>query len=57
MDKHLTLPTRTHIRFVVTAQDVVHRFSVPSLGLKTYRAPDRINRINKFIEGDPRHDG
>merc|ERR1712066_636919 len=35
VDKRLTLPTRTHIRFLCTAQDVLHSFSVPSLGLKT----------------------
>merc|ERR1719316_527527 len=35
VDKRLTLPTRTHIRFLVTGQDVLHCFSVPSLGIKT----------------------
>lgn len=29
VDKRLTLPTRTHIRFLVTAADVLHSFSVP----------------------------
>lgn len=29
VDKRLTLPTRTHIRFLVTAADVIHSFSVP----------------------------
>merc|ERR1739848_960437 len=35
VDKRLTLQTRTHIEFLVTAQDVLHAFSVPSLGIKT----------------------
>jgi len=34
VDKRLTLPTRTHIRFLVTGQDVLHCFSIPALGLK-----------------------
>merc|ERR1719162_1917720 len=46
VDKRLTLPTRTHIRFLVTSQDVLHCFSVPSLGIKTDATPGRINRIN-----------
>eukprot|EP00931_Biecheleriopsis_adriatica_P050793 TRINITY_DN29435_c0_g1_i1.p1 TRINITY_DN29435_c0_g1~~TRINITY_DN29435_c0_g1_i1.p1 ORF type:complete len:172 (+),score=36.92 TRINITY_DN29435_c0_g1_i1:81-596(+) len=50
VDKRLTLPTRTHIRFLVTAQDVLHCWSVPSLGVKTDATPGRINRINTFIQ-------
>mmetsp|Transcript_21576 Transcript_21576/g.39706 ORF Transcript_21576/g.39706 Transcript_21576/m.39706 type:complete len:175 (-) Transcript_21576:45-569(-) len=50
VDKRLTLPTRTHIRFLVTGQDVLHCFSVPSLGIKTDATPGRINRINTFIQ-------
>merc|ERR1719324_620319 len=50
VDKRLTLPTRTHIRFLCTGQDVLHCFSVPSLGIKTDCTPGRINRINAFIQ-------
>eukprot|EP00444_Apocalathium_aciculiferum_P010109 CAMPEP_0183386152 /NCGR_PEP_ID=MMETSP0370-20130417/2106_1 /TAXON_ID=268820 /ORGANISM="Peridinium aciculiferum, Strain PAER-2" /LENGTH=176 /DNA_ID=CAMNT_0025564375 /DNA_START=69 /DNA_END=599 /DNA_ORIENTATION=- len=50
VDKRLTLPTRTHIRFLVTGQDVLHSFSVPSLGIKSDATPGRINRINTFIQ-------
>merc|ERR1711953_1241662 len=48
VDKRLTLPTRTHIRFLVTGQDVLHSFCVPALGMKTDATPGRINRINAF---------
>ncbi|CAE7892475.1 cox2 [Symbiodinium sp. KB8] len=48
VDKRLTLPTRTHIRFLVTGQDVIHSFSIPSLGLKTDATPGRINRLEDF---------
>merc|ERR1712048_1303898 len=50
VDKRLTVPTRTHIRFLCTGQDVLHCFSVPSLGIKTDCTPGRINRINTFIQ-------
>merc|ERR1719356_2177999 len=50
VDKRLTLPTRTHIRFLVTGQDVLHCFSVPSLGVKTDATPGRLNRVNTFIQ-------
>merc|ERR1712029_1285431 len=50
VDKRLTLPTRTHIRFLVTGQDVLHNFSVPALGVKTDATPGRLNRINTFIQ-------
>ena len=32
VDKRLTVPTRTHLRFLVTATDVIHSWAVPSLG-------------------------
>merc|ERR1712070_997907 len=50
VDKRLTVPTRTHIRFLVTGQDVIHSFSVPSLGMKADCTPGRLNRINCFIQ-------
>merc|ERR1712146_830383 len=50
VDKRLTLPTRTHIRFLCTGQDVLHNFSVPSLGVKTDCTPGRLNRITTFIQ-------
>eukprot|EP00927_Polykrikos_kofoidii_P023502 TRINITY_DN2163_c1_g1_i1.p2 TRINITY_DN2163_c1_g1~~TRINITY_DN2163_c1_g1_i1.p2 ORF type:complete len:173 (-),score=30.89 TRINITY_DN2163_c1_g1_i1:180-698(-) len=50
VDKRLTVPTRTHIRFLVTAQDVLHCWSVPSFGLKADCTPGRINRITTFIQ-------
>merc|ERR1719253_2412685 len=50
VDKRLTLPTRTHIRFLVTGQDVIHAFSIPSLGMKVDACPGRINRITTFIQ-------
>merc|ERR1712216_62271 len=50
VDKRLTLPTRTHIRFLITGQDVLHCFSIPALGVKADATPGRLNRINTFIQ-------
>lgn len=49
VDRRLTLPTRTHIRFLVTASDVLHSFNVPSLCLKLDALPGRVSRIHAFI--------
>ncbi|CDR94516.1 ribosomal protein L17, putative [Babesia bigemina] len=49
VDKRLTLPTRTHIRFLITATDVIHTWSVPSLGIKADAVPGRLHRVNTFI--------
>merc|ERR1719423_145587 len=50
VDKRLTLPTRTHIRFLITGQDVLHSWSVPSLGIKSDATPGRLNRVTTFIQ-------
>eukprot|EP00389_Voromonas_pontica_P004245 GDKH01006322.1.p1 GENE.GDKH01006322.1~~GDKH01006322.1.p1 ORF type:complete len:176 (-),score=32.07 GDKH01006322.1:97-624(-) len=50
VDKRLTLPTRTHIRFLITATDVIHSWAVPSFGLKADAIPGRLHRINTFIQ-------
>ena len=50
VDKRLTLPTRTHIRFLVTSFDVIHSWAIPSLGLKTDATPGRLNKMHCFIQ-------
>merc|ERR1712107_178525 len=50
VDKRLTLPTRTHIRFLITGQDVLHSFSCPALGIKLDATPGRIGRTHAFIQ-------
>ncbi|SOV19103.1 cytochrome c oxidase subunit 2, putative [Plasmodium sp. gorilla clade G2] len=49
VDKRLTLPTRTHISFLVTATDVIHSWSIPSLGIKADAIPGRLHKITTFI--------
>lgn len=43
VDKRLVLPTDTKIRFVVTADDVIHAWWVPSLGWKQDAIPGIVN--------------
>jgi cytochrome c oxidase subunit 2 len=43
VDKPLVLPTNTKVRFVVTADDVIHAWWVPALGWKTDAIPGIIN--------------
>ena len=43
VDNALYVPTFTKIRFDITADDVIHAFAVPSLGIKVDAIPGRIN--------------
>ncbi|MBL1958230.1 cytochrome c oxidase subunit II, partial [Klebsiella pneumoniae] len=43
VDNVLVLPTDTKIRFVITADDVIHAWWVPSLGWKQDAIPGLIN--------------
>jgi cytochrome c oxidase subunit 2 len=49
VDNPLYLPTKTHVRFLVSAADVLHSFAVPSLGLKTDAVPGRLNQTFTYI--------
>jgi cytochrome c oxidase subunit 2 len=49
-DNHLVLPIDTTIRIQVTADDVVHSWSVPAFGIKTDAIPGRLNETWVKIE-------
>jgi hypothetical protein len=49
VDNRVILPVDTHIRFIVTARDVIHSFAVPSLGLKLDALPGRLNQTSAII--------
>jgi cytochrome c oxidase subunit 2 len=42
VDNRVVIPVDTHIRFIVTGQDVIHDFAVPSLGVKIDAVPGYI---------------
>jgi cytochrome c oxidase subunit 1 len=46
----VVLPTRTHISVLVTSSDVLHSWSVPSLGVKVDACPGRLNRVGLYIQ-------
>ena len=45
-DNHTTLPSKTQIRNLVRAADVLHSWTIPSLGVKVDAVPGRLNQIN-----------
>lgn len=49
VDNYLVLPVNTSIRLLLTAQDVIHSFSVNSLGIKADCLPGRINALGFII--------
>ena len=44
-DNHVVVPVDTNIRIQVTADDVLHSWAVPSLGVKRDAVPGRLNEI------------
>lgn len=50
VDNPLVLPVGTHVRFIITATDVIHDFAVPSLGLKVDAVPGRLNEGSALIQ-------
>jgi cytochrome c oxidase subunit II len=49
VDNRLVLPIDTHIRFIVSSQDVIHSFASPSLGVKIDAYPGRLNQSSTYI--------
>jgi len=43
VDNYLILPIHTNIRLLITSNDVLHSFAIPSLGIKTDAIPGRLN--------------
>lgn len=50
VDNRVVIPVDTHVRFVVTAQDVLHDFAVPSLGVKIDATPGRLNQVSVLAQ-------
>nr|AFG29083.1 cytochrome c oxidase subunit II [Dichetophora finlandica] len=49
VDNRVVLPLNTQIRVLVTAADVIHSWTIPSLGVKIDGTPGRLNQTNFFI--------
>ncbi|KAF1855373.1 hypothetical protein Lal_00000713, partial [Lupinus albus] len=50
VDQALLLPLKTHVDLIVTADDVLHSFALPSAGIKVDAVPGRLNHMGIFIE-------
>nr|QPO06861.1 cytochrome c oxidase subunit II [Anopheles funestus] len=49
VDNRIVLPINNQIRILVTATDVLHSWTVPSLGVKVDATPGRLNQLNFLI--------
>nr|AAS13578.1 cytochrome oxidase subunit II [Papilio oribazus] len=49
VDNRIILPMNNQIRIMVTATDVIHSWTIPSLGVKIDANPGRLNQTNLFI--------
>nr|YP_010380012.1 cytochrome c oxidase subunit II [Elaphe moellendorffi]UDH53690.1 cytochrome c oxidase subunit II [Elaphe moellendorffi] len=45
VDHHMIMPAGLQTRIVVTAEDVLHSWTIPSLGVKVDAVPGRLNQI------------
>merc|ERR1711902_283619 len=52
VDNRTVIPYNIHIRILISSADVLHAWTVPSLGVKADAMPGRLNQI-KFIRQRP----
>ena len=46
---HLILPIKSSIRFLISSEDVIHSWTIPSLGIKNDAIPGHINQVSTLI--------
>nr|YP_009689567.1 cytochrome c oxidase subunit 2 [Paratrichobius longicrus]QEG77646.1 cytochrome c oxidase subunit 2 [Paratrichobius longicrus] len=49
VDNRIILPMNSQIRMLVTAADVIHSWTIPSMGVKIDGTPGRLNQISFLI--------
>nr|ABY55911.1 cytochrome oxidase subunit II [Pterostichus neobrunneus] len=49
VDNRIILPFNAQIRVLVTATDVIHSWTIPTLGVKIDATPGRLNQTNFFM--------
>ncbi|CAJ1129307.1 Hypothetical predicted protein (mitochondrion) [Octopus vulgaris] len=47
-DHHLIIPMKTNTRMIISSADVIHSWTVPSLGIKVDAIPGRLNQLNLY---------
>jgi len=45
VDNPLIIPTNSNIRFLITSNDVIHSWAIPSFGIKMDAIPGRLNQV------------
>lgn len=50
VDTRIMLPTKVHVRVLITSTDVLHSWAVPSLGVKLDACPGRLNQTYLYIK-------
>nr|WGW18087.1 cytochrome c oxidase subunit 2 [Puncturella cf. parvinobilis] len=50
VDHRAVLPAMVNIRFLISSGDVIHSWSVPSLGIKSDAVPGRLNAMGCFVK-------
>lgn len=48
VDNRLVLPTNSNLLFLITSADVLHSWTVPTLGIKTDAIPGRLNYLGTY---------
>nr|YP_010132031.1 cytochrome c oxidase subunit II [Periscepsia handlirschi]QQD89765.1 cytochrome c oxidase subunit II [Periscepsia handlirschi] len=49
VDNRIVIPMNSQIRILITAADVIHSWTIPSLGVKVDGTPGRLNQTNFLI--------
>nr|ALO77024.1 cytochrome c oxidase subunit 2 [Sphindus dubius] len=48
VDNRTVIPYNSQIRMIITSEDVIHSWTIPSMGLKMDATPGRLNQISFF---------
>jgi cytochrome c oxidase subunit 2 len=49
VDNRVVIPELTHVRFVLSSEDVIHSYACPSLGIKCDAYPGRLNQFSTYV--------
>nr|AIS86057.1 cytochrome oxidase subunit II [Tryonicus vicinus] len=49
VDNRIPLPTNMFIRVIITAADVLHSWTIPSIGVKADATPGRLNQVSMSL--------
>jgi cytochrome c oxidase subunit 2 len=52
VDNRVVLPSKVHIRVLVTSSDVLHSWAIPSFGIKVDACPGRLSEVSLYIKRD-----